>query len=107
MLGMVGRCVLGTKAVVMTGKMSPVRAMKHPGGSQPVGHDDEVGHGDVMVITDSAGVFQHRVMWCMCGGEPGPDQPMQLFKEQLFPATYHQPKSAFTFNVLDYFYIDV
>jgi hypothetical protein len=31
---------------------------------QPVGHDNEAGHGDVMVITDSAGVFQHRVVWC-------------------------------------------
>ena len=72
----------------------------------PFGIDDEAGLSDVMVITDSAGVFQHRVVWCMCGGEPEPDRPMQLFQEQLFPSTYHRPKSAFTFNVLDYFYID-
>ena len=84
----------------------PSSADEASDGGQPVGHDDEVGHGDVMVITDTAGVFQHRVVWCTCSGEPGPDRPMQLFKEQLFPATYHRPKSAFTFNVLDYFYID-
>ena len=60
----------------------------------PFGIDDEAGLSDVMVITDSAGVFQHRVVWCMCGGEPEPDRPMQLFQEQLFPSTYRRPKSA-------------
>ena len=60
--------------------------------------------GNVLVIIDSAGVFQHRVVWCTCGGNI--DQTMQLFQEQLFPATHRRPKSAFTFNVLDQFYID-
>jgi CxC2 like cysteine cluster associated with KDZ transposases len=60
--------------------------------------------GDVLVIIDSAGVFRHRVIWCTCGDDV--DQPMQLFQEQLFPATYCRPKSAFTFNLLDQFYID-
>jgi hypothetical protein len=91
--------------------VSGIRLGGHPDeasdSGQLVGIEDEAGLGDVKVITDSAGVFQHRVMWCMCSGEPKPDQPMQLFQEQLFPATYCQPKSTFTFNVLDYFYIDV
>jgi len=42
-------------------------------GVQPVGVEDEAGLADVMVITDSAGVFKHRVVWCRCSGEPEPD----------------------------------
>jgi hypothetical protein len=59
---------------------------------------------DVVVVTDITGVFQHRVAWCTCDGVA--DKPMQLFREQIFPASYTRVKSAFTFNVLDHFYYD-
>ena len=57
-----------------------------------------------IVITDTAGIFKHRISWCSCDGPP--DQPMQLFQQQLFPASHHRVKSTFTFNVLDHFYLD-
>jgi hypothetical protein len=64
--------------------------------------DVHVGHDSIVVVVDSAGVFCHRVAWCACDK----DLPMQLFREGLFPATYQNPKSAFTFRALDHFYID-
>jgi hypothetical protein len=81
----------------------------------PLGDDEDTlaGHTvseanhshDVVVVTDITGVFQHHVAWCTCDGVP--DKPMQLFQEQIFPASYTQVKSAFTFNVLDHFYFEV
>jgi hypothetical protein len=60
--------------------------------------NDHVGHDSIVVVVDSAGVFRHRVAWCVCNK----DLPMQLFREGLFPATYQMPKSAFTFRALDH-----
>jgi len=58
----------------------------------------------VVVVTDIGGVFQHHIGWYTCDGVP--DKPMQLFQEQIFPASYTRVKSGFTFNVLDHFYLD-
>lgn len=62
------------------------------------------GPANVLVIVDSLGVFQHREHWCHCGDAPGHD--LQLFREGLFPSSLEHPSSAFTFSVLDHFYID-
>jgi hypothetical protein len=80
----------------------------------PVGNDDlsteanvfeeDSGPSDVIVVIDTTGVFQHCVSWCRCRGHA--DEPMQLFQDQIFPASYRQPKIGFTFNVLDHFYFD-
>jgi len=58
----------------------------------------------VMVLVDSHGVFKHHVAWCGCSGAA--DQPMQLFQAKLFPSSWIRMETAFTFDVLDHFYID-
>ena len=63
--------------------------------------DDDVGD-DIIVVVDTTGIFHHRVAWCGCNK----DYPLQLFQEGLFPASFNRPKTAFTFRVLDYFYVD-
>ena len=60
---------------------------------------------DVLVLTDIAGIFTHRVSWCRCNGPP--EKPMELFRQQIFPASFNRVKSGFTFRVLDHFYMDV
>jgi hypothetical protein len=59
---------------------------------------------NVLVIADSLGIFRHRVSWCKCTNAS--DHAMQLFQEHLFPSSFERPNSAFTFAVLDHFYID-
>lgn len=65
---------------------------------------EENSPASILTITDTNGVFKHRVAWCQCPGAPG--ALLQLFRDQMFPVTHHTPRSAFTFNVLDHFYID-
>ena len=65
---------------------------------------DDGRYFDVLVLTDIAGIFTHRVSWCTCHGIP--DKPMQLFQQQIFPASFNRVKSGFTFRVLDHFYLD-
>ncbi|KAG0696999.1 hypothetical protein DFH29DRAFT_1024097, partial [Suillus ampliporus] len=50
-------------------------------------------------------VFMHNVAWCHCQGS-NPQQHLQLLRAGLFPASSTQPKTAFTFEVLDHFLID-
>jgi hypothetical protein len=59
---------------------------------------------DIMVIVDKTGVYHHHVRWCACQGRPRPD--ILLFRMGLFSATLHDPKTAFTFDALQYFHID-
>jgi hypothetical protein len=57
-----------------------------------------------MVIVHSSGVFRHYVCWCSCPGSA--PKHIQLFREALFSSSVISPKTAFTFDVLDHFYID-
>ncbi|KAG1831094.1 hypothetical protein EV424DRAFT_1314687, partial [Suillus variegatus] len=54
-----------------------------------------------LTIVHSTGVFLHNIVWCSCPGH------LQLLKAKLFPASTTQPQTAFTFDVLDHFLIDV
>ncbi|KII83158.1 hypothetical protein PLICRDRAFT_119732, partial [Plicaturopsis crispa FD-325 SS-3] len=58
----------------------------------------------VMTVGHTTGVFQHRVRWCECVGAA--DHHLQLFRMPLFSASILRPRTAFTFDVLDHFYID-
>lgn len=72
------------------------------GSSKPGRHDKE---GNTMVtIVDSSGVHAIGVSWCCC--PEAPDRDMQLMMAGLFPATFHNPKTAFTFRVLEDFHLD-
>ncbi|KAF8261039.1 hypothetical protein EI94DRAFT_1773540 [Lactarius quietus] len=57
-----------------------------------------------MTVVDRSGVHEIGVSWCHCSGAPKRD--MQLMMSRLFPATFHNPKMAFTFCVLDDFHLD-
>ncbi|KAH7903812.1 hypothetical protein BJ138DRAFT_1020037, partial [Hygrophoropsis aurantiaca] len=62
------------------------------------------GHTTVMRFIHSSGIFTHRVSWCCCDSSARRD--LQLFKARLFPSSFAQPQTAFTFEVLDHFWID-
>ncbi|KAF8131231.1 hypothetical protein EV363DRAFT_1296616 [Boletus edulis] len=61
-------------------------------------------HEDYLTIVDTTGIHYLTINYCRC-----PDSPpayMQLFRNKLFPATLDQPRTAFTFHVLDDFIRD-
>jgi hypothetical protein len=57
-----------------------------------------------MVIVTSNGVFRRRIRWCRC--HSAPDNHIQLLRLHLFSASIDRPSTAFTFQLLDHFYID-
>ena len=58
-----------------------------------------------LTIVWSTGIFTRSVQWCTC--TKSPDQCVQLLLHaKLFPATFKNPKTVFTFEVLDHFWID-
>jgi hypothetical protein len=55
-------------------------------------------------IIHPSGVHIRHVQYCEC--KDAPNRAVQLFRHRLFPATFEKPETAFTFSVLDHFYID-
>jgi hypothetical protein len=55
-------------------------------------------------IIDKSGVHTHKILYCTCADAPTAD--IQLCQMGLFPASFAQPKTAFTFEVLDDFLLD-
>jgi len=63
-----------------------------------------MGSQDTLVIAHSNGVFNHHIQWCACPGSA--PHHIQLLRHGLFSASVIRPKTAFTFDVLDHFYMD-
>jgi hypothetical protein len=63
-------------------------------------------HSDVdkIVVIASTGILKRSVKWCRCPNAP--DKYIQLLRSSLFPATFTNPKTVFTFEVLDHFRLD-
>ena len=59
---------------------------------------------DDIVVVHSGGVHHQHVWWCICANSPA--HHLQLFQTDLFAANFSWPKRAFTFDVLDHFYVD-
>jgi hypothetical protein len=57
-----------------------------------------------MTIVDRSGIHEIGIAWCCC--VEAPQHHMQLMMEGLFPATFHNPKTAFTFWVLEDYHLD-
>jgi hypothetical protein len=58
-----------------------------------------------LIIVSSTGIFKRSVRWCKCAKSP--DRYVQLLlRAKLFPASFKNPKTAFTFEVLDHFRVD-
>jgi len=74
-----------------------------PGFGSKAGKNDKDGN-PVITIIDRSGVHEIGVRWCCCLDAPGRD--MQLMAAGLFPATFRNPRTAFTFRVLEEFHLD-
>lgn len=61
-------------------------------------------HSDYLTIVDITGVHFITINYCRCSGSL--PNYRQLLESMLFPATLQQPRTAFTFNVLDDFILD-
>ena len=57
-----------------------------------------------IAFVDVCGVFEHNVLFCQCKNALEPW--MQLFMSGYFPASTHTPKTAFSFRVLDDFFLE-
>src|SRR5260221_3552548 len=58
----------------------------------------------VITIIDRSGVHEIGVRWCCC--PDAPERDMQLMAAGLFPASFQNPRTAFTFRVLEEFHLD-
>jgi len=72
-------------------------------GSSKPGRNDKDGN-PVITVIDRSGVHEIGVRWCCCLNAP--ERDMQLMAAGLFPATFRNPKTAFTFRVLEEFHLD-
>jgi CxC2 like cysteine cluster associated with KDZ transposases len=72
-------------------------------GSSKPGCKDKEGN-PIITIVDRSGVHEIGVSWCCC--PEAPERDMQLMMAGLFPATFRNPKTAFTFKVLEDFHLD-
>lgn len=55
-----------------------------------------------LTVVDTSGVHAIAFRWCQCAN--GASCDCQLFDLRFFPASFNNPKTVFTFNVLDEFY---
>jgi len=58
----------------------------------------------MLTVMDIGCIHIHTIHWCKC-----PDaatKPIQLLKMGLYPGSSHSPLTAFTFCLLDYYYMD-
>ena len=72
-------------------------------GSSKAGNNDKDGN-PVITIVDRSGVHEIGVRWCCC--LDAPERDVQLLSAGLFPATFRNPRTAFTFRVLEEFHLD-
>ena len=74
------------------------------GFGSPIRSQDDKFGGPVITIIDRSGIHEIGVRWCCCINAPEHD--IQLMTAGLFPATFRNPKTAFTFRVLEEFHLD-
>jgi CxC2 like cysteine cluster associated with KDZ transposases len=72
------------------------------GSSKPEKNDND--GNPVITIIDRSGIHEIGVRWCCCPNAA--ERDIQLMAAGLFPATFRNPKTAFTFRVLEEFHLD-
>ncbi|KAF8264986.1 hypothetical protein EI94DRAFT_1590553 [Lactarius quietus] len=72
------------------------------GSSKPDCHNKD--RKPFITVIDRSGIHEIGINWCCCPEAPKHD--LQLMMAGLFPATFHNPKTAFTFRVLEEFHLD-
>lgn len=75
----------------------------HPGNEPCSGNKTEIKYIQNFVVVDSLSIHTFTVETCPCSGTSVVDQ---LISAGLFPATFSNPKTAFTFDALDYYLLD-
>jgi len=70
--------------------------------SKPDKNDND--DNPIITIIDRSGIHEIGVRWCCC--PDALERDMQLMTAGLFPATFRNPKTAFTFRVLEEFHLD-
>jgi hypothetical protein len=75
----------------------------HEGSPCPHWSVDHNGKGEFTVV-DVNRIHVHKVSWCRCLNAP--DRWRQLLRMNLYPATVHSPRTAFTFRLLRYYDMD-
>lgn len=58
-----------------------------------------------LVIVSSTGICRRSIRWCHCAKSPA-QYTQLLLRANLFPASFKNPQTAFTFEVLDHFRVD-
>ena len=58
----------------------------------------------LLKVVNQTGIFDMEILLCICVNKPLMDQ--QLLQAGLFPSSFKQTETAFTFSVLDDFLID-
>ena len=58
----------------------------------------------IITVIDRSGIHEIGVSWCRC--PKAPEHNIQLMMSGLFPATFRDPKTAFTFQVLGDFHLE-
>jgi CxC2 like cysteine cluster associated with KDZ transposases/Kyakuja-Dileera-Zisupton transposase len=74
----------------------PFIQLGHNGNPCQSVYEDHFQHS--FIIVDTNGVHSTRLRFCACHGCPSPTD--QLLQARLFPATFEEPQTAFTFSVL-------
>jgi hypothetical protein len=77
---------------------------RYPGTDDEAAWNDEQLEEDFITVVHTTGVYKRCVHWCQCD-EAAPHH-IQLLRMKLYPASVKMPQTAFTFSVLDHFYID-
>ncbi|KAH6905704.1 hypothetical protein BKA70DRAFT_1430575 [Coprinopsis sp. MPI-PUGE-AT-0042] len=75
---------------------TPFIQLGHDGHPCKAVYEDDKQHN--FIIVDNNGVHSTRLRFCACHGCPSPVH--QLLQAQLFPATFEDTRTAFTFSVL-------
>jgi len=73
--------------------------------SQPFGSTVHSGFRSTLTIVASTGIFKRSIRWCHCA-KSSKRFVQLLLRAKLFPASFKNPKTAFTFDVLDQFQLD-
>jgi len=81
-----------------------VFTLGHSGSGLRCPEDDNLFGDRTMTLIHVNGLFEHCVRFCRCEGAI--PQHEQLFNHRLFSSTFDRPETAFTLDVLDYYWID-
>src|ERR1700733_337953 len=75
---------------------------------QPSQSSESTAHSEsrsTLTIVASTGIFKRSIRWCHCA-KSSKQYVQLLLRAKLFPASFKNPKTAFTFEVLDQFRLD-